>query len=196
MHFHQRIHLLQPNCSILLNNDVIISFIQIVPITVVTDHISQHECVMVVQLLGISGDKLINNGVLLQEIGPHLNLHHPQCSSFIIVVQFTNFLAYLCNFSISPLLQCQVCCPPSLTLCIGMFHFSFYHYFYFYCCIVNCIIQIYMWGKIYAFRQCRSIYSIHIVVFHQRLLLVVAFYHLYGSILLFLTLNSSSNCSS
>jgi hypothetical protein len=38
----------------------------------VIDHISQHKYVNVVQLLGLSGDKLISNGVLLQEIGPHL----------------------------------------------------------------------------------------------------------------------------
>jgi hypothetical protein len=64
----------------------------------IIDHISQHKSVIVVQLLGLLKDKLIGNGVLLQEINPHLNLHHLQCSSFIIVVKFIIFLAYLCNF--------------------------------------------------------------------------------------------------
>jgi hypothetical protein len=54
-------------------------------------HISQHECVITIQLLGLLGDGLINNGVLLQKIGHHLSLHHPQCFSFIIVVKFIVF---------------------------------------------------------------------------------------------------------
>jgi hypothetical protein len=70
------------------------------------DHSFQHQYVITVQLLGLLGDGLINDNVLLQEISLHINFYHPQCSSFIIVVGFTVFLAYLCNFSISPLLQC------------------------------------------------------------------------------------------
>jgi len=61
---------------------------------------------IVIKLLGLLGDGLINDGVLLQKISPHINLLHPQCFSFIIVIKFIIFLAYLCNFSISPLLQC------------------------------------------------------------------------------------------
>jgi hypothetical protein len=69
-------------------------------------HISQHVSMIVVQLLGLSRDGLNYDGVLLQEIGPHLNLHHPQCYNFTIVARFIVFLTYLCNFSIFPFLQC------------------------------------------------------------------------------------------
>jgi len=55
---------------VLTSKKIIIYFLQFVSI-------SQHEYVIAIQLLGLSKDRLINNNVLLQDIGLHINLQHP-----------------------------------------------------------------------------------------------------------------------
>jgi hypothetical protein len=54
--------------------------------------------------------------------------------------------------------------------------FPFLWLVYSYCYIVSYIIQIYARGKLHGFPQYMSPYSIYMVVFHWRLLLVLAFY--------------------
>jgi hypothetical protein len=59
----------------------------------------------------------------------------------------------------------------------SIFHLFFYHQFDSYCCIVDYIVQVYVRGQMHAFRQYKSLYSIHIIVFHGRLSLILAFYY-------------------
>jgi hypothetical protein len=83
-------------------NIFIISILKIILITIGIDHISQHEYVNVVQLLGLLGDKLIDNGVLLQEIGPHLNLHHPNALVSLLLLGSLFFLHIYVTFQFYP----------------------------------------------------------------------------------------------
>jgi hypothetical protein len=57
---------------------------------------------IVVRLLGLSRDGLNSDGII-QEIGLHLNLHHSQCYSFLLLLSSMFSLHIYVTFQFFPL---------------------------------------------------------------------------------------------
>jgi hypothetical protein len=89
------------------------------------DHISQHEYVIAIQLLGLLGDGLIGDYVLIQEIAPHINCitpnvltfqNFPCCNVRFVVCSIFQYLFFFWPQVLFLLLHCRLYCS---NLCEG-----------------------------------------------------------------------------